>query len=574
MRLLLLTALLLPLSAQETMIRQVFDPKTDTHVEVLALFTQPSRGGFFPVRVKVANNLGSDQSIRLDFKSSASYDSRIVTRSSYAIEAPVGKAVTRDLIVPLNPGPAAHADALNLEAELSGSLGKAKNTIRVTTGTGSPCVLLSESLFTVNASSLDAEISKKGGSSGYGNHTFAAGFDPKQLPNDWLAFSGYDSLLMTAADWSNTPAGSRNAIISWMMLGGQLVIFSDSQPSLASLGLPADPGFGTCLLRPLSSDLKLLPKETLELVSNVNPVRQRNAAINQDFDGSWPLQKHFGSQEFHYAVFIAVLILFGILVGPINLFVLAKSGRRHRLFITTPLISLGASLVLVGLIIFQDGFGGNGMRRVLMEVRPDAGQNAALLHQEQITRTGILTGNRLTIDPACLFSPAPIAKSRWSRYTDDYQTRGSFNLQPAGGKMEASGDWFQSRSEHGHALTAVVATRGRIERTADPMVFVSTFDFPLETLYFLDESKQWHRAESIQTGKAFTLTPIDASMAEPALAEEINAFTTRNRELLGRAKNRSGHFVALTGKAPGIDTHRGIRWKETRTVITGPLANP
>ncbi len=48
-------------------------------------------------------------------------------------------------------------------------------------------------------------------------------------------------------------------------------------------------------------------------------------------------------------------------------------------------------MILIALIIFQDGFGGNGMRRVLMEVRPDAGQNAAFLHQEQFTRTGILS---------------------------------------------------------------------------------------------------------------------------------------------------------------------------------------
>ena len=34
--LLILLALLLPLAAQETMIREVFDPKTDTHVEVTA----------------------------------------------------------------------------------------------------------------------------------------------------------------------------------------------------------------------------------------------------------------------------------------------------------------------------------------------------------------------------------------------------------------------------------------------------------------------------------------------------------------------------------------------------------
>lgn len=573
MRRLLLSAILAAsATAQETMIHEVFDPKTDTHVNVTALFSEPSRGGFMPVRVKVANNLAGDRSIRLDFKSSASYDSRIAARSSFPITVPAGKTVTRDLMVPLSPSPRPHSNMLNFTATLSGSLGRTENSIHLTTSPDAPCVLLSESLFTVNASTLDAELKKKGGSSRYGgSETFAAKCDPKQLPTDWLAFSGYDSLLMTAADWSKTPAGARNAIVSWMMLGGQLVIFSDSQPSLASLGLPPDPGFGSCLLRPLSSDLKLRPKETLDLVSSVNPVRHRQVATNQDFDGSWPLQSRFGGKEFQYGLFIAVLVLFGILVGPVNLFVLAKSGRRHRLFITTPLISLGASLLLILLIIFQDGFGGRGMRRVLMEVRPDAGQNAAFLHQEQIARTGILTGNRFTVDPACLVTPVPIAKNRWARYTDDYQTRGSFNLQPADGKLQASGDWFQSRSEHGHALSAVVATRGRIERASAPGSFVSTFDFPIDELYFLDDAQQWHRAQNIATGKPFTPTPCEARVAEPALATETNAFTTRNRELLSRARKRPNHYIAITSAAPAIDTHPAIRWQETHTLITGPV---
>jgi hypothetical protein len=563
-------ALLLPLSAQETMIREVFDPKTDTHVEVLALFTQPSRGGFFPVRVKVANNLANERSIRLDFRSYANYDGRIQSKSSFPINAPAGKTVTRDIMVPLCDNPAPHGDSLNFSVELSGSLGRAENTIHTNTGTNSPSVLLSESLFTPNASALDAECMKTSGSR-YGSHSFAAKFDPKQLPGDWLAFSGYDSVMMTESDWSNVPAGARAAIFSWVNLGGQLVIYGGTNPGAASLGLPENAGFGSCVIRPVSSDLKLDPKETVGLAASNNPVRHRHAAISSDYGGSWPLQARFGSQGFHYGVFIAVLIVFGILVGPVNLFVFAKSGRRHRLFITTPLISLGASLVLIALIIFQDGFGGNGMRRILMEVRPDSGRNAAFLHQEQFSRTGILTGARFTVDPACLFVPVPIARSRWARHTNDYNTRGVFNLQPGGGKMEASGDWWQSRSEHGHALTAVISTRGRIERGGDSKTFVSTFDFPIETLYVLDESKQWHRAESIATGTPFTLTPVDSTMAEPALAEEANAFTTRNQQLFSSAKNRPNHFIAITGAAPGIDTHPGIRWKETRTIITGPV---
>jgi hypothetical protein len=417
---------------------------------------------------------------------------------------------------------------------------------------------------------LDALAAKRSKSS-YGSGKFAAKFDPKQLPSDWLAFSGYDSLLMTDNDWTNVPAGSRNAILSWVNLGGQLIIHSIANATHASLGIPEDPGYGSVRITPQGSDLKIDEGATLDAVENGNPVRLRSTSIHSDFNSGWALQKHYGKQAFHYGMFIVVLIIFGILVGPVNLFVLAKSGSRHRLFITTPIISLAASLVLIALIIWQDGFGGNGMRRVLMEVRPDAGQNAAFLHQEQFSRTGILASSKFTVDPACFFTAVPIERSRWARYTDEYNTSASFSLKPNSGKLEAGGDWWQSRSEHGHALSAVIPTRGRIERTNTPDSMVSTFDFPIETLYYLDDNNDWHRAQSIETGKAFHLTPVDATMAEPEIAKETAAFATRNREMLERAKNRKGHFIAITRHAQGINTLPGIQWKETQTVITGSV---
>jgi hypothetical protein len=573
--LIFLFALLIPLSAQETMIREVADPKTDTHVEVLALFTQPSRGGYFPVRVKVANNLNSDHSIRLNFNSSSRYDNGLQTKSSFLLTAPAGKTVTQDIMVPLcistNPGYGGGQESITVT--LSGSLGDASNTIRNQTKSSLPAVLLSEVLFTANASKLDDEVKTRGGSGYYGSNNFAGKFDPKQLPGEWLAFSGYDSVIMTDRDWSNVPASARNAIFAWMNLGGQLAIFAQGNPSMSTLGIPVDTGYGSCSIQPIGSDLIMSPKSTVDLVSSDNSVNPIAKSINTDYNGIWPLQSHFGGKDFHYGLFIFVLVVFGILVGPVNLFVLAKSGERHKLFVTTPIISLGASLLLIALIIFQDGFGGDGMRRVLMEVRPDAGLNAAFLHQEQISRTGILTNASFRVDPACMMTPVPIAPSRWARFTNRSDSRGSFGMQPSGGNMEGSGDWWQSRSEHGHALTAVVSTRGRIERTSDSGEFVSTFDFPIETLYLLDSSNQWHRAESIFTGKPFKVIPADATMVEPSLANEANAFTTRHRKMLERAKNRPGHFIAITSHAPGIGTLPGIRWKETRTVITGPILN-
>jgi hypothetical protein len=444
-------------------------------------------------------------------------------------------------------------------------------SIQGNTAQGLPGVLLSQALHTPNASSLDSEI-RSLGSSRSGGSVFAGSFDPKQLPDEWLAFSGYDSVIMTDTDWSDASAGGRNAILSWVRLGGQLIVFSTGKPTLASLGIPENPGYGSCLVKSIGADLKLPAAYTVKLASGSdNPVRHRINSIREDFKKSWPLQDYFGKRGFDYSLLIVVLIIFSILVGPVNLFVFAKSGMRHRLFFTTPLISLATSLVLIAVIVLQDGFGGDGVRRVLMEVSPDDGGNAAYVHQEQFSRSGILARSSFTVDPACFLAPVPIAKSRWARYTLDYNTRGNFGLQPGGGKLAASGDWWQSRSEHGHVLSAVVATRGRIEATDTPETLVSTFDFPLDALYYLDPSNQWHRAENIATGKPFRTTPVSAEAAMVAFQRQSEAFSERNSRMFNRAIKRPGHFFAITGKAPAVDTHKSIRWKETHTVITGAI---
>ncbi len=572
LRYLLFLALILPVAAQETIIREVYDPKTDTHVEVVALFSKPSSSGYLPVRVKIANNLKTDRSIQLSFDSGTNYSQGTHAASSFEFTADAGKTVTQDILVPLCPSIAGYSWGANVSTRLTGSLGDANNSMNAISDNTQPAVLLSEALFTPNASSLDSAMGS--GSSYGGRNEFAAKFDPKQLPDNWLAFSGYDSVIMTDTDWSNLPSSGRNALLSWLRLGGQLIIYATGGADAKSLGIPSEASFGSVIFKSIASDLKLDPKPTLDLVNHTNPNGTRSASIKTDFDGSWPLQGYFGSQTFQYGLFIAVLIVFAVVVGPINLFVFAKSGQRHKLFITTPLISLIASLILIALIIIQDGFGGSGMRRVLMEVRPDGDQNAAYLHQEQFCRTGVLTGSRFKITEPSVFSPLPIAASRWARFTNSSDTRGSFNLQPSDGKLNASGDWFQSRSEHGHLLSAVVSTRGRIERTSEAHALLSTFDFPIETLFFLDNDGQWYRADGITTGKRFSTTPVDLSMVQPSIQKEISGFASRNGKMLQRSWKRPGCYVAVTNAAPGIATHPGIRWKETRTIITGPVLTP
>jgi len=556
------------LHAQETLFRQVADTKTDTHIEAMALFSSPSLGGFHPVRVTIANNQKIPHKVFLDFSDSTNHRNGISCTSSFSYVIPPGKTVVVDILVPLavNNG---DTNYQNFTVNLSGTMGKASGSANSGFHPIHPCVLLSEALYTPDGSALDTEAASRGSSSYGGSRSFSSKFDPKRLPDDWRAFSGFDTIMLTEADWADVPPGPRNAITSWVRLGGQLVVYASGNPTAASLGLPEDPGFGEALIESIKPDHRLNAVDTVNLAYSKRAIKHRLASISSDFNSTWPLKKAFGEKSFNYIIFVLILLAFGILVGPVNLFVFAKSGRRHRLFITTPLISIGTSLILIALIIFEDGFGGNGSRLTLMEVRPDGNQNAAFIQQEQFSRSGVMTSPSFTVETPALIAQTPLASSRWARFTSG--SSGTYDLQPASGGLFANGDWFQSRSEQGQLVTAVLPTRGRIEATSDPGTVVSTFDFPIETLLIRDPSGQWHRGENIAKGKPAELTPIDPTMVQPILNDTTKRFTARNRAFLRRVADRNDSYIAFPKQAPAVETHPGIDWK-TDTVITGPIA--
>lgn len=558
--------------------RVVTDPKTDTYVEVTALFTKPAPSGYLPVRVSIANHLTSSRSVDLSFEATNGYGSDgSQMKSSFSFDAPAEKSSEHDILVPLSTliG-GSYSGTSSVRVNLGGSMGSSFGNLSAEYAPDQPAVLLSEKLFTPNASMLDAEIVTR--LSGYrgGSSQFAAKFDSRQMPEDWRAYAGYDSLILTDSEWTAASAGARSAVLSWVRLGGHLLIYSESG-SPAGLNLPTDTSFGEVSVKPIAPGLKLdAPKTVTATISRKVPLQQKS--IREDYSSAWPLQSSFGVQGFNYAVFILILIAFGVIVGPVNLFVFAKSGRRHRLFITTPLISLATSLLLIGLILLMDGFGGRGVRMVLMEVRPDNGENAAYLHQEQFSRTGVLTGAGFTLNEAATLSPVPIdGDNRWARLTINNNGGGSgYSSEFVDGKLKTSGDWFQSRSEQGQVLDSVIPTRGRIERGApggSPQL-LSTFDFPITALYYKDDANQWWKAENVVAGTRFQPVTISNSDAESAIKDEKGRFGKRNRALLDRVDDRPGSFIAITTSAPGVDTFKGIKWKETRTVITGPVVQP
>lgn len=586
-----------PVLAQEPFYRDVYDPKTNSYVEVVSLFAKLPTQGYAPIRVTIANRTGNPARVSLNFESTTGshyygYSGKLSMDSSFSVGCEANSVNTVDLLVPVAPvvkesGYSSYPNSQTLEMTMLGSA-NGSYAQNANTGQDFPNILLSEKLHTLNASSLDAATSSHiASSSRYssGSNSFAGKFTPNMMPDDWRAYAGFDHIIMTDSDWKELSPGARSGILQWNRLGGTLNIHAvDNNSTLASLGIDKNSNqprltqrsMGLVTIQPITASLVLNATNLVDEVSkSSSPTWQAKSMIN-DYAGSWGLQSDFGTKTFHFVMFILVLIAFGILVGPVNLFVFAKSGKRHKLFITTPIIAIGASVAMILLIFLQDGLGGKGMRAQLMEIHSSDGDNNAYVHQEQISRSGVLIGNRFEITEPCTFAAVPLSSTQWTRLTTDSNVDQSYSINKTDKGINVSGDWFQSRSEQAQILQSIIPTRSRIEQApgGNAAALISSFDYEIEALCYAGPDGKFWRADHIAAGKNFLCREISESEYNNFVKTSGNLLGNGNKEKLDLLSKRKEHFVAISQAAPMIDTFRSISWKKNITVLTGAIRTP
>lgn len=568
---LLLLAAASPLAAQET---HTFPTSADgqSRVEITSIFSPPPATGFVPLRIAVINSTEADQSVRIDTSSESNSGNSAI--SSFSINAPRRETTVTELMAPAFSPPVTsgydHA-TFNVDSSAAGST----NSFHMaSSGLGDlPCVAFSTALVGKNLDDINNGAISSGPSSWrYMNRAFASSYIPLQLPSDWRGLSGIDVLVMTTDDWRDLDPARQLAVRHWIALGGQLELrFKGQAPDLNSLGLALDGGaqpesdarrgFGSVRLTPW--DGLALSSGTFRdyAAGNDRPTPERVRHASGITVTS--LLETIGPRAASALPVGLILLAFGILVGPLNLFKFAGPTRRHRLFITTPLISLGASLVLLGFILARDGTGGRGRRSAVIYINPD--DHSACIRQEQICRTGVLLGSSFsTSQPAAVsvgavsaFDPSNPSASFSNSHTDA-NLRCAFNSP-----TDLSGDWFQSRSEQVHFIKTVTATRGRIEISGSPDApsAVSSFDFPLDSLFWRDAADQWWRASStVTTGTPTPLTRV------PAM--DLSTFT------VARAVSPKGRWFLATTSDPRaglVDTLPSIRWERNDIILCGPV---
>ncbi len=536
-------------------------------VEITAesLFDRVPSAGYLPITVTIDNSTNSDLTYDITAKASRGYSNDQTTGStSQRVRVPASRQTVARLLAPI-PVTASKSDYRSATVSVLGP--HLQGNGRASMG-GAQVPSTKTTNFTAMSSALALrtwgpleELAKK-----EKPLLIGSAFNPADLSADWRALSGVDTLWITDAEFDALRPDQRTAVITWVHQGGQLfwVLPENSTRTLAEFA-PTYPGakmtnlaLGTISLRRWDGS-ELPTGETLATLKTDRPDVEEH--LSSDYITGWKLSDALGQLRFPVPLLITFIALFAITIGPLNLFWFARSGRRQRLFWTTPLISLVASLLLGLIIWFQDGSGGTGRRLTFSLLLPDS--NQMLIRQEQISRTGVLFDRAFTLDEPTLVLPIPLTANSASEPTRDFRQADE----------TLSGDWFSSRTVQAQYLETIVPTRARIElvETAPDgtPTLLSSVPHQLDEILYTDaQGRRWHAAP-LRTGEKATLTPATGAQTNAIFKADDSGPMIRDpwtRQQKGRSV-----FHAISTTGPTLATLPAIRWQNDRTLLTGPV---
>lgn len=186
-----------------------------------------------------------------------------------------------------------------------------------------------------------------------------------QWSDSWLAYSAFDAVLLTAKEYELLPKSVQVALWRYAECGGCLVTLGPvevPEPWRSGLELSSEGGeivpvgFGRCLrfkegeFRQLTSSQGRLLSESSKLsaspwtLSALSDPGQANAQFSVVANIKVPFRS-----------MVLILLVFVILIGPLNLIVLARLKRRIWSLWTIPLISFAASGLVFAYSFFSEG---------------------------------------------------------------------------------------------------------------------------------------------------------------------------------------------------------------------------
>ena len=199
---------------------------------------------------------------------------------------------------------------------------------------------------------------------------------PDELPPTWDGLSGFD-LIVVDARRGGIDGWGQSVVRDYLRTGGHVLVLGadavDGGPLADVLsGQPLAQGFGDALgvsaadAEGLPGDPAAVARISRWLIRPDGPLARGARPV------SGPLPPEMfrpieipGVGDVPYRAYLAVLLLFGVLVGPVNYLVLRRRRQLGFMLLTVPALGLVTTAILLSYGLLRDGLGLHGAARSL-----------------------------------------------------------------------------------------------------------------------------------------------------------------------------------------------------------------
>ena len=338
------------------------------------------------------------------------------------------------------------------------------------------------------------------------------------LPDRWQGYPSWITVLVTPAGERALSEAQRGALSDWSTAGGALFVTSTEQiPRWQAIG----------------AQVQIVAASALG--KRIVAVWNQSGRTNE----SAPVP---GTNAVPVYGFVTIAVLFAILVGPANLWWCARHGRRHLMLVTTPILSLVASVILLAYGILADGF----------TVRRSAVQVVAL---DQTTgRASVWTGmtlfaglppSSITLDGQALLVPLDPGDGR-------HNDSPAVDLLWTDAEQLARGGWIPARANRHLGVGLVGAEKRRLAFTSSGIAWsvANGFDHPLTALQWIDgNGAPWHLEHPLAPGQSAELKAGVTSPVHPPLKRLPPSAEQAIAAIMSPESTTPGAYVATFASA-------------------------
>jgi hypothetical protein len=374
--------------------------------------------------------------------------------------------------------------------------------------------------------------------------------EPDRLPASWLGYTSLRAVVIGPQEWEQLSDAQKDALLTWTACGGDLV-FADGDIGALAAGAHAPPAvapdgaarayfFGR-IHRPATASI------------TAAGLGSALAAAARAQDGDWALPANRGdwgrivARGFRLPIpgvagvparaYLAILLVFSLLIGPANYWILSRRRQQALFVLTTPLISAVFIVVLGAYVIAGEGLAVSARAQtvtLLDQARKQAVTRAtASLYAAGMTPGG---GLRFARDVA-VFSIGPDGRGNLGAQTMDLTEAQRF-----------SSGAIAARSPANLEQIGFGAARARLAfaREGSAMTVVNGLGATVARLLYRIDGIVYGVAGSIPPGGKAAMTPISAAPA--GFVPDGLPLTARLQHLVAHQPERS--YIAVLDRSP------------------------